>query len=175
MGAKRKSGLKFGRATEDDASELAALHTAVARSLLSRFGPGRWCTELNEQQALRSIRIPHNVSWLMVARDARKIVGTLRLATKKPWAIDLRYFTPCEKALYLHSLAVAPDRQGENIGRLCIEEACRIALTWPAQFIRLDAYDAPAGAGAFYAKCGFCEVGRATYRKVALIYYEIRI
>jgi GNAT superfamily N-acetyltransferase len=70
---------------------------------------------------------------------------------------------------------VAPGCQGENIGRLCIEEACRIALTWPAQFIRLDAYNAPAGAGAFYAKGGFRQVGRTTYRKVALIYFEIHI
>jgi GNAT superfamily N-acetyltransferase len=170
---KRPLKLKFDRATEDDASELAALHTAAARSLVSQFGPGRWCSQVNEQQALRSIRIPRNVSSLMVARVSGEIVGTFRLATKKPWAIDLRYFTVCEKALYLHSMAVAPERQRENIGRLCVEEARRIALTWPAQFIRLDAYDAPAGAGPFYAKCGFREVGRTTYRKVALIYFEL--
>ena len=111
----------------------------------------------------------------MVARDEGKIVATVRLATKKPWAIDLSYFTSCEKALYLHSLAVAPNRQRQNIGESCIEEACRIALAWPAQFIRLDAYDAPAGAGAFYSKCGFREVGRASYRKVPLIYFEMRL
>src|SRR6185503_8908988 len=110
---------------------------------------------VNEQQALRSLRIPHNVSWLMVARDAGHIVGTLRLATKKPWAIDLRYFTPCERALYLHGMAVSPARQHEGIGAACVEEAKRIALAWSAQTIRLDAYDGPAGAGPFYSRCGF--------------------
>ena len=109
----------------------------------------------------------------LVARDSGRVLGTLRIATKKPWAIDLRFFTPCEKALYLHAMAVCPDRQRAGIGRACIEEARRIARLWPAQAIRLDAYDSPAGAGEFYSRCGFREVGRATYRKVPLIYFEM--
>ena len=39
--------------------------------------------------------------------------------------------------------------------------------------IRLDAYKGPAGAGAFYAKCGFSERGRVSYRATRLIYYEM--
>ena len=39
--------------------------------------------------------------------------------------------------------------------------------------IRLDAYDAAAGAGDFYAKNGFREVGRTKYRNAPLIYYEL--
>ena len=35
---------------------------------------------------------------------------------------------------------------------------------WPADAIRLDAYDAAAGAGGFYAKFGCTEVGRVSYR-----------
>jgi GNAT superfamily N-acetyltransferase len=167
-----KLKLIFDRAAEDDASELAALHTAVARSLRSHFGTGRWCAEVNAQQALRSIRFGHKFSWLLVARCAGQIVGTLRLATKKPWAIDLSYFTPCARALYIRDMAVSPARQREGIGAACLEEAKRIALAWPAQTIRLDAYDAPAGAGSFYSRCGFREVGRVIYRKVPLIYLE---
>jgi hypothetical protein len=30
----------------------------------------------------------------------------------------------------------------------------------------MEAYDAAAGAGEFYSKCGFREVGRVTYRKL---------
>jgi hypothetical protein len=48
-----------------------------------------------------------------------------------------------------------------------------VARAWPSQAIRLDAYDADAGAGGFYAKCGFREVGRVTYRTVPLIYFEL--
>ena len=39
--------------------------------------------------------------------------------------------------------------------------------------IRLDAYEGPVGAGGFYARCGFREVARVTYRKTPLIYYEL--
>jgi hypothetical protein len=34
-------------------------------------------------------------------------------------------------------------------------------------------FDGEAGAGAFYAKCGFREVGRVVYRNVPLIYFEM--
>jgi hypothetical protein len=44
---------------------------------------------------------------------------------------------------------------------------------WPGDAIRLDAYDAEAGAGKFYAKCGFRERGRVVYRKTPLIYFEL--
>jgi hypothetical protein len=37
----------------------------------------------------------------------------------------------------------------------------------------LDAYDAAAGAGDFYAKRGFPEVGRVTYRGTPLIDFEL--
>ena len=45
----------------------------------------------------------------------------------------------------------------------------------PSDAIRLDAFDADAGAGEFYSKCGFREVGRASYRSVPLIYFEMLV
>ena len=58
-------------------------------------------------------------------------------------------------------------------GALLLDEAVHQARAWPADAIRLDAFDANAGAGEFYAKCGFREVGRVIYRKNPLIYYEL--
>jgi GNAT superfamily N-acetyltransferase len=97
----------------------------------------------------------------------------MTLATKKPWAIELTYFSPVPKALYLHAMAVAPELQRQGIGRELVRRAVAFARAWPSQAIRLDAYDAPAGAGGFYAKCGFREVGRVTYRTVPLVYFEL--
>jgi GNAT superfamily N-acetyltransferase len=97
----------------------------------------------------------------------------MSLATNKPWAIDLGYFTTVPRAVYLHQMAVAPDLQRQGIGRALVREAITAAREWPSWAIRLDAYDGPAGAGGFYAKCGFREVGRVTYRKVPLIYFEL--
>lgn len=107
-----------------------------------------------------------------MAKTGGEVVSTLRLATKKPWAIDKTYFTSCKKPLYLLNMAVQPALQCQGIGRLCLEEAERLAREQPADSLRLDAYDAPAGAGEFYRKCGFQEVGRVTYRGVPLVYFE---
>jgi GNAT superfamily N-acetyltransferase len=159
----------FAIARRSDAIELAALHTAVADDLTQRYGRGPWSSHTTEKGVLFGMR--H--SRVIVARSGKRIVGTLHLPTKKPWAIDVSYFTPVKKALYLISMAVLPGMQRQGIGRMLIQEAVKQARAWPANAIRLDAFDAEAGAGAFYAKCGFREVGRVTYRKAPLIYFEM--
>ena len=110
---------------------------------------------------------------VLLARRRGQAVGTLTLQSKKPWAIDTAYFAPSAAPLYLTSMAVDPDRQRQGIGRACMAEAVHIAREKKADAIRLDAYDAPAGAGGFYVKCGFHEVGRVIYRDNPLIYYEL--
>jgi GNAT superfamily N-acetyltransferase len=69
-------------------------------------------------------------------------------------------------------MVVAPALQRQGIGRSCLEEVRRICRRWPADAVRLDAYDAPAGAGKFYEKCGFRDIGRASYRGCPLAYFE---
>ena len=151
-----------------DAPALAALHTAASEDLTRRYGQGPWSMKTSEKGVLHAMR----TSQVFVARQGPELTGTLRLTTTKPWAVDVHYFSPCSNPLYLLSMAVAPAHQRQGIGRRCLEEARRIARSWPADALRLDAYDAEAGAGQFYARCGFREVGRNTYRAVALIYYE---
>ena len=65
-----------------------------------------------------------------------------------------------------------PRCQRRGVGRILVEEAKRAAIAWPADAVRLDAYDSHAGAGPFYAKCGFSERGRVVYRNVPLTYHE---
>jgi GNAT superfamily N-acetyltransferase len=112
-------------------------------------------------------------SKVFIARDQTEIIATLQLATKKPWAIDMSYFSPRRKSLYLLAMAVAPEKQRQGIGADCLKQAKQIAQEWPSDAIRLDAFDADAGAGPFYARCGWRERGRVTYRGVPLIYYEL--
>jgi GNAT superfamily N-acetyltransferase len=111
-------------------------------------------------------------SRVLLASRGKTIVGTLRLANKKPWAIDVSYFTPVKKAIYLTGMAVNPRLQRQGIGRLLLVEAVAQARAWPAGAIRLDAFDAVAGAGQFYARCGFREVAHVIYKKNPLIYFE---
>lgn len=111
-------------------------------------------------------------SRVLVIRDEPFLLGTVRLGTKKPWAIDVSHFTLAGPALYLHDLAVEPTSQRRGVGRELIEAAAGVARDWPVGSIRLDAYDAAVGAAPFYVKCGFREVGHVTYRGVPLVYLE---
>lgn len=160
--------LKLEPATTTDATALAVLHTAVGADLTARHGKGPWSSIVTE----RGVRFNQRNGAVYVARRNGAIVATLTLATKKPWAIDPSYFTPIARPLYLIWMAVVPEYQRQGVGRECLALARKIVRDWPAQGIFLDAYDADAGAGEFYRKCGFREVGRSTYRGAPLIYFE---
>jgi len=161
--------LRFSTAVQADAPELAALHTATNENLTQRFGQGSWSSVAAEKGVLFNMR--H--SRVIIARKGKRIVGTLNLQTKKPWAIDVSYFTPVKKAIYLVGMAVIPAMQKQGIGRSLLEEATKQARAWPADAIRLDAWDSIAGAGPFYAKCGYREVAHALYKTAPLIYFEL--
>jgi GNAT superfamily N-acetyltransferase len=164
--------LAFATANDSDALALAALHSAVAVHLTRQFGPGHWSSAQTEKGVLNDLRRP-KFSRILIARSGIRIVATLRLATKKPWAIDTDYFTPATRPLYLTSMAVHPNSQRKGVGRLLLTKAEELARTWPADAIRLDAFDADAGAIPFYARCGFREVARVSYRGNPLAYFEL--
>lgn len=161
--------VKLQLATAHDASDLVLLRVAVNQKLISQYGEGYWAARVTEKGVLFTMRRAS----VYVARDRGKLLGTLVLSTRKPWAIDKKYFHPSRKPLYLTAMAVHPDYQRKGIGRQCLDEALKIAVRWPSDAIRLDAYDVKAGAGEFYRKCGFREVGRAVYRVAPLIYFEM--
>lgn len=159
----------FVRATADDAAALATLHTSANADLTARFGVGPWSRGSTERGVLSMMRRA-----MVVAVHLQKdVVGTFALQTKKPWAIDLSYFSRVKRPLFLTSMAVDSKHQRKGIGRSSIEEARRLASQWPTDAIFLDAWDADAGAGEFYRKCGFREAGRAVYKGAPLIYFEM--
>ncbi len=156
-------------AIDADAASIVSLRNAVAEHLTQQYGRGHWSRSITENSVLRSIKTSH----VLVARNDTGIIATVQLNEKKPWAIDLTYFSAVSRALYLHDMAVAPAMQRQGIGRLLLHEATAQAKAWPSDVIRLDAYNTNAGAGEFYAKCGFREVGRVIYRNTPLIYFEM--
>jgi GNAT superfamily N-acetyltransferase len=166
--------LAYSIAGPEDAAELAALQKASADELTRRFGQGAWSGSASEREILATMRLP-KFSKKLVARARGRIIGTLRLATKKPWAIDTAYFTPVTRPLYLVGMAVHPRHQGKGVGRTLVNEAVDLAREWPGDGIRLDAWDAEAGAGGFYAKCGFRLAAHAKYKGAPLVYYEMLI
>jgi GNAT superfamily N-acetyltransferase len=156
-------------ATEADASAIAELLSAAAMHLTTEHGPGHWTGIASEKVVLRALQ----TSRVLTARQDDRIVASLRLSTRKPWAIDPKYFTQVRRPLYLLDMAVDPAAQRQGLGRRLLAEAATAARAWPADALRLDSYDATAGAGPFYAKCGFRNVGRVVYRGTPLEYFEL--
>jgi GNAT superfamily N-acetyltransferase len=160
--------MHLGEAGPGDAAAIAALRRSVADDLTHRFGRGHWSTAVSEA----GVRFGMRHARVLVARSSGEILGALTLAKRRPWAIDPDYFTAVSAPIYLTGLAVAPAYQGKGVGRWLVDQAAIVARAWPADAIRLDAYDAEAGGGGFYTRVGFKEVGRVTYRGSPLIYYE---
>jgi ribosomal protein S18 acetylase RimI-like enzyme len=161
--------LRFRDATLKDTASIAGLQNTTAGALTARYGPGPWSSLVNE----RSAELAQRHAIVRVGVLARRIVTVLRLATKKPWAIDVAYFTPVKRPLYLTGMAISVEHQRRGFGRLALDDARNITADWPADAIRLDAFNAEAGAGGFYDKCGFQERGRVVYKGDPLIYYEL--
>jgi GNAT superfamily N-acetyltransferase len=159
----------FRDATQDDAAALTALHAAAAADLSSRFGEGPW----SRPAVIRTVDGPTPFVRIRVGMQSGYPVSALRLQTKKPWAIDAAYFSPASRPLYLTGMVVDVRSQRKGLGRAALEDALAMARVWPADALRLDAWDAPAGAGAFYAKCGFIERGRVRYKGTPLVYFEL--
>ncbi len=168
VGTATSEALTFRPAVRDDALMIAYVRASAAIALTEKFGQGPWSSESGERGVLAGFRD----ATVIVALAFDAIVGTFRIATRKPWAIDRSFFSPAKRPLYLTDMAVHPRVQRAGIGRALLAEAERYARAFPADAIWLDAYDAVAGAGGFYERCGYIECGRKTYRSVPLVYYE---
>lgn len=166
---RRPVRLRFRDAGQADADALTALHAAAAADLTKRFGEGHW----SRPAVVRRVEAPSPYVRLRVGTQGGRVVSALRLQTRKPWAIDGAYFTPVRRPLYVTGMVVAVAHQGRGLGRAALEDALRIATAWPADALRLDAYDAAAGAGRFYKKAGFERRGRVVYKGDPLVYYEL--
>lgn len=161
--------LRVDPATDEDIPGVVSVRVNAAEDLTMKYGGGHWSGHATDKGVAWDLRNGQ----VLVARRGKSIVGTLKLSTRKPWAIDVSYFTPCKHPWYLTNMAVDPAHQGKGIGTRCVLEAVRLVREWGGEAVRLDAYDAVAGAGPFYEKCGFTERGRVTYRITPLIYYEL--
>lgn len=172
--ASRSIKLSFAIATVEDVVELISLHHAVAEDLSRRFGQGPWSPPATYNESpLRYDISRSKFIRILIASDSHGMAGSLRLQTKKPWSIDAARFSPAKLPLYLTSMAVHPRLQRKGVGRRLLQEAATLARAWPADAVRLDTFDADAGAEGFYAKCGFRKVARVTYRGVPHVDFEL--
>src|SRR5262249_11728029 len=124
--------LRVERADASLAVAIAAVRNAAADRLTSQYGHRHWSGHRSQPGVLGDIRhgaVVHVALW------GADVVGTMTLGTRKPWAIDPKYFASSLHPVYLTNMAVAPDRQRHGVGRACLLEAARIAAAWPADAI----------------------------------------
>jgi GNAT superfamily N-acetyltransferase len=155
-------------ATAADVPALVALRTAVAQRMTERYGEGDWSALPSEAAVIRQLR----ASRILVARRDSQIVGTVRLATALQALFDSSAFTPVAHALYVLGLAVAPEVQGQGLGRMLMDAAKDAARESRADALWLDAFEHAAGAGKFYETCGFHRVGSMQRGEMRLGLYE---
>ncbi|THU37073.1 GNAT family N-acetyltransferase [Niastella caeni] len=155
-------------AVPGDAAAIAEVISQAARDLTAKHGQGHWSAVASEKGVLSGL----NKARILLARNNETVIGTLRLTTLRPWVIDPAYFTPVPRPVYLVDMAIRPDYQRIGVGRSLIEEAKKMVTALAGDAIRLDAYEGVAGAGGFYEKCGFTEMGHIVYKTVPHIYFE---
>lgn len=163
--------LTIREAIAAEAEAIAAVRMAAANDLTRRYGPGLWSSNTTANSVLLAMK--HGRVIIALHNDA--IAGTLTLSKRKPWAIDKSCFTRVKTPIYLTNMAVDPRAQFRGVGRALLADAETRARTWPGgagHAIRLDAFDAEAGAGPFYAKCGYSDRGHVVFHNAPLIYFE---
>jgi GNAT superfamily N-acetyltransferase len=172
--------LTIQEATPKDVAEILALRLAVGAFMQERYGDSRWAPPIREGSVRRLFKGPRTrksdgetLIKILVGKSRGEIVALTRMQTKKPWGFDLKYFTPGAKAVYLGDVEVSPKCQGQGFGTQLMATVVDHARGRPVGAVRTSAYDGAAGAGPFYAKRGFREMGRVTYRTIPMIYFVI--
>jgi GNAT superfamily N-acetyltransferase len=157
------------QAKPDDAATAREILAAAAADLTARFGEGHW-SHVRSVATLRK----HALNGTLYLADAGlEPVGVLRLTEHKISFHRREWFArPNDPAGYLLDMSVHPSCQRQGIGRRAMDLVDRLARCARLSTVRLDAYAGPAGAGPFYRKCGYIQVHSATFRGVALEYFE---
>jgi GNAT superfamily N-acetyltransferase len=155
-------------ATPEDAAAIANVISEAAYDLTAKHGHGHWSAIASAKGVLNGM----SKAKVLVAKNGAEVIGSLRLTSSRPWVIDPAYFTPVPHPVYLVDMAVRPGYQRIGVGRALIEEAKKMAAALSGDSLRLDAHEGVAGAGGFYEKCGFTEMGHILYKTVPHIYFE---
>jgi GNAT superfamily N-acetyltransferase len=161
--------LTYQRTQASDAATVSKIRAAVAKDLTLRYGPGHW-SEVFAVATIRKHMAERPI--YLVGLDGAQI-ATFELRADAPFWYSHSWFSePDAPAFYLFSMAVLPEWQRHGVGASIMSQVEEMGRSEGRQAIRFDAYDAPAGAGRFYQKCGYALVHRGSFNGVALEYYE---
>jgi len=102
-----------------------------------------------------------------VAASGARIVGTVTVCgpyedAAAPWAMDVQWFRDLDNA-HFHQFAVAPEQQGQGLGRRLVMRCEHWALQHGYRRMALDTAEAATGLRAFYARLGYGDVGHVQW------------
>ena len=162
-------GLSHRMGERSDARSVRRVRQLAADDLTTRFGRGHW----TGVSSLPTLRKHARAKQLHVVELDGEIVATFTLSPRKISFYRKDWFAnPDGTALYLTNMAVRPDVQRRGVGRWIMSRIEDLAQESGCGAVRFDAYDANAGAGEFYRKCGYTCVHGSSVGETALEYYE---
>jgi predicted N-acetyltransferase YhbS len=148
------------QAKPDDVATAREILAAAAADLTTRFGEGHW-SHVRSIETLRQYALNGT---LYLTEAGAEPVGVLRLTERKISFYRKDWFArPDDRAGYLLDMSVRPSHQRQGVGRRAMELVDQLARSAHLSAVRLDA---------FYRKCGYVQVHSATFRGVALEYFE---
>lgn len=140
--------MQFRSAQPEDAATIASVLTAAAADLRER-GLALWSAAEVAPEAV----VPHVHAGLYhLGLEGAVVVGVFRLQSSDPsfWPE-----IPEGTSLYLHKLAVLPERQGHGLAHLLLQHAVDITRVQGRRFLRLDCMGGRPRLRAVYERFGF--------------------
>jgi Ser/Thr protein kinase RdoA (MazF antagonist) len=119
--------------------------------------------------------------WVSVepTRDGDAIVGGTMLERVGervlPGVPTADFIDTARKLGRLHHVSVAPERQRRGIGRRLIDAAVEWARSESYETLVLETTSEQREAIAFYEALGWCEIGRSTFRRWEMVWFELKL
>jgi len=147
------AGLTLRPATPADAPALVSLYNRVAHWMHSSMGiTEQWDPQIPDDEIRQMIATGE--AYVAVIGDV--IAGAVRLSAEieEPWE------NSAQDALYVHSLAVAREYAGMDVGRRILDWAAEVARRAGKTCLRLDCMAENPRLRRYYAGAGFCDLGQ---------------
>jgi GNAT superfamily N-acetyltransferase len=144
------------RATPQDADACYGLLRSHALTLDVPLGSVSW----DHPRAKEFVHADAAAGRLYAVREGPTLAATFAIVDQaSPRFAPVRWAEPDARAVYLHRLAVAAPLRGAGLGKWCMAQAERIAVSGGSTYLRLDALPLEVRAVTFYQRLGYADRG----------------
>ena len=142
--------------------ELLELTRACAKYMTAQ-GIYQWNEHYPSREAFEA---DIDIGQLWVLKEENKILGSIVISTIMDEEYEeIQWLTPNDKNIYIHRLAVHPDRQGKGLARKLMDFAENYARENRFASVRLDTFSQNPRNNNFYQKRGYQKLGDVFFPK----------